>query len=99
MNPATTESALASSRLPWLRIGRSLPTRGVRVLQTTLALITPLSEAVTAMEEPRQHRTPEKGVSVAPDTGPYSARDAAALIGTSERTIRRAIARGELTAA
>jgi non-specific serine/threonine protein kinase len=44
----------------------------------------------------------EDGQSAAPDTGawagPLSARDAAALLGISERTVRRAIARGELTA-
>src|SRR5262245_47249270 len=37
-------------------------------------------------------------MSSAADTWPYSAREAAALLGVSERTIRRAIARGELAA-
>ena len=40
------------------------------------------------------------GVSAAPDgvppVGSLSARDAAAVLGISERTVRRAIARGEL---
>src|SRR5690349_10138546 len=32
------------------------------------------------------------------DTGPYTAREAAALLGVNERTVRRAIARGALSA-
>ena len=38
------------------------------------------------------------GVSGAADTWPLSAREAAAVLGVSERTVRRAIARGELAA-
>lgn len=37
-------------------------------------------------------------MSTAADNWPYSAREAAALLGVSERTIRRAIARGDLPA-
>jgi excisionase family DNA binding protein len=33
-----------------------------------------------------------------PDSGPYTAQDAAALLGVNERTVRRAIARRELPA-
>lgn len=39
------------------------------------------------------------GVSGAADTWPLSARDAAAVLGISERTVRRAIGRGDLVAA
>ena len=44
-------------------------------------------------------RTTAADVSGAADTWPRSAAEVAALIGVSERTIRRAIARGELVAA
>jgi excisionase family DNA binding protein len=42
---------------------------------------------------------PAPGVSGAADTWPLSARDAAAVLGISERTVRRAIGRGDLVAA
>jgi excisionase family DNA binding protein len=42
--------------------------------------------------------TADGGVSGAPDTWPLSAREAAALLGVNERTVRRAIARGDLPA-
>jgi excisionase family DNA binding protein len=51
------------------------------------------------MDEPTTRRTAGSGVSGAPDTWPLTARDAAAVLGVSERTDRRAIARGELPAA
>ncbi len=41
----------------------------------------------------------DSDVSAAADRWPLSAREAAAFLGVSERTIRRAIARGELPAA
>ena len=44
-------------------------------------------------------RDPAPGVSGAADTWPLSARDAAAVLGISERTVRRAIGRGDLLAA
>ncbi|MBA3528996.1 MAG: helix-turn-helix domain-containing protein, partial [Propionibacteriaceae bacterium] len=56
------------------------------------------------MDEPKMDRTTDDDVSGAPDTlrrlsgGPLSAREAAASLGVSERTIRRAIARGDLMA-
>lgn len=43
-------------------------------------------------------RSPGIAVSGLPDTWPLSAREAAALLGVNERTIRRAIARGDLHA-
>jgi non-specific serine/threonine protein kinase len=50
------------------------------------------------MDERTRDTTADSGVSGAPDTGPLTAREAAAALGVSERTVRRAIARGELTA-
>src|SRR5215207_4902645 len=44
-------------------------------------------------------RTKNGAVSDAADSWPLSAREAAAALGVSERTVRRAIARGELPAA
>jgi len=44
------------------------------------------------------HRTPDTGQAPAVSTPPLSAREAASVAGVSERTIRRAIARGELPA-
>jgi excisionase family DNA binding protein len=51
------------------------------------------------MDRPATDRTADHDVSGTPDTWPLSARDAAALLGVNERTIRRAIARGDLPAA
>jgi len=51
------------------------------------------------MDERMMNRTASHGVSGAADTWPLSAREAAQLLGLSERTVRRAIARGELPAA
>ncbi len=45
-----------------------------------------------------EHRTDTADVSGVPDSWPCSASEAAALLGLSERTIRRAIARGSLRA-
>ena len=50
------------------------------------------------MDERTADRTGRRVVSGAPDTWPLSAREAAAALGVSERTVRRAIARGELAA-
>ncbi len=50
------------------------------------------------MERQATGRTADRELSGIPDTGPYTAQDAAALVGVNERTIRRAIARGELPA-
>ena len=50
------------------------------------------------MEEQTADGTADSGVSGGPDTWPLTAREAAASLGVSERTIRRAIARGELRA-
>jgi non-specific serine/threonine protein kinase len=50
------------------------------------------------MDEQAREGTANGGVSGAADTWPLSAREAAAMLGVHERTIRRAIARGELTA-
>jgi len=51
------------------------------------------------MDERTTERKANGGVSGAADTWPLSAREAAAALGVSERTVRRAIARGELPAA
>src|SRR5680860_951670 len=51
------------------------------------------------MSERRQGGTPDKPMSGAPDMGRLSAREAAVALGLHERTIRRAIARGDLAAA
>jgi excisionase family DNA binding protein len=50
------------------------------------------------MDEWTPHRPAIGGVSGAADTWPLSAREAAVVLGVSERTVRRAIARGELSA-
>jgi non-specific serine/threonine protein kinase len=50
------------------------------------------------MDERTSSRTADSALSGPPDSGPLSAREAAALLGVNERTIRRAIARGELLA-
>src|SRR5262245_53780441 len=50
------------------------------------------------MDERIANETVDGGVSLAADTWPLSAREAAAVLGVSERTIRRAIVRGELPA-
>ncbi|HEY7031365.1 MAG TPA: LuxR C-terminal-related transcriptional regulator [Thermomicrobiales bacterium] len=50
------------------------------------------------LAEPTTDRTVGGDVSGAPDTWPLTAREAALALGVSERTIRRAIARGELAA-
>jgi non-specific serine/threonine protein kinase len=51
------------------------------------------------MNERTTNGTPNHGVTGAADTWPLSAREAALRLGVSERTVRRAIARGELPAA
>lgn len=45
-----------------------------------------------------RHWTPDTPLSAASDSGPHTAHEAAALLGVNERTVRRAIARGELPA-
>jgi non-specific serine/threonine protein kinase len=50
------------------------------------------------MDEQTSSRTADSALTGPPDSGPLSARDAAALLGINERTIRRAIARGDLAA-
>lgn len=50
------------------------------------------------MNERSPNRPPDRLLSGAADRWPLSAREAAAALGLSERTIRRAIARGELPA-
>jgi excisionase family DNA binding protein len=50
------------------------------------------------MDERTRKRTADSGLSGPPDSWPITAREAAAALGVSERTIRRAIARGELPA-
>ena len=64
----------------------------------SLARAAPIAEAPHAMDELTTPGSTDTGVSGAADTGPYSAREAATVLGVSERTVRRAIARGELTA-
>lgn len=53
---------------------------------------------VAVMDERASHRIRDHRLSGAPDTWPFSASDAAFAAGVSERTIRRAIARGDLPA-
>src|SRR5215213_1215678 len=50
------------------------------------------------MDERRALGSAEAAVSGAADTRPLSAREAAEILGVNERTVRRAIARGELPA-
>src|SRR5262249_58834749 len=50
------------------------------------------------MDEQMAEGTTNGGVSGAADTWPLSAREAATILGVSERTVRRAIVRGELPA-
>jgi len=57
-----------------------------------------VADASVAMDERTADRTADGDVSGAPDTSPLSACEAAAVLGVSERTVRRAIARGELPA-
>lgn len=56
------------------------------------------SAAVAAVEEWSSDRTDARALSGVPDTWPRSAIEVAHLLGVSERTIRRAISRGELAA-
>ena len=69
-----------------------------------LAPAAPVADACAAMDaldQPARRAVDEavdNGVSGAPDTWPLSAREAAAALGVSERTVRRAIARGDLGA-
>lgn len=58
----------------------------------------PVADATTAMDERTYDRTELGAVSGVPDIWPLSAREAALALGVSERTIRRAIARGMLPA-
>jgi excisionase family DNA binding protein len=64
----------------------------------SLARTAPIPEAPLAMDELTTPGIIDTSVSGAADTGPYSAREAATVLGVSERTVRRAIARGELAA-
>ena len=64
-----------------------------------LAWPIPIADATATMDERTTDGTANRGVSGAADTWPLSAREAAARLGVSERTVRRAIARGELPAA
>ena len=50
------------------------------------------------MDERTVDGTAEGGLSGAADTWPLSAREAAQILGVSERTVRRAIVRGDLAA-
>jgi non-specific serine/threonine protein kinase len=72
------------------KAGSDLPNRPARLL--------PVADAAASVDKGAADRTAAGGVSAAPDTWPLSAREAAAVIGVSERTIRRAIARGALPA-
>ena len=56
-----------------------------------------IMDAASAMDEP-SFRPDIETVSGRPDSWPCSALEAALILGVSERTIRRAIARGELVA-
>src|SRR5262245_14936396 len=67
---------------PWAPLARSVPRAVVSA----------------AMDERRADGADERGVSGAADRWPLSAREAAAVLGVSERTVRRAIARGDLPA-
>src|SRR5262245_27144648 len=57
-----------------------------------------MGDATPAMDEQAREGTTNGGVSGAADTWLLSAREAAAALGVHERTVRRAIARGELAA-
>src|SRR5438093_6769910 len=50
------------------------------------------------MDERTKGRAGDNDVSGLPDSGPLTAREAAAVLGLNERTVRRAIDRGELPA-
>src|SRR3954468_12947653 len=62
-----------------------------------LAELMVIMDAAFAMDEPT-FRPDIETVSGLPDSWPCSALEAALIVGVSERTIRRAIARGELVA-
>src|SRR4051812_11883722 len=62
-----------------------------------LAELMVIMDAAFAMDEPT-FRPDIETVSGLPDSWPCSALEAALMLGVSERTIRRAIARGELVA-
>jgi non-specific serine/threonine protein kinase len=62
------------------------------------ARFVPNADAIWTMNEWTTDRTADGGVSGAADSWPLSAREAAAVLGVSERTVRRAIARGALPA-
>src|SRR5215210_6039980 len=55
-------------------------------------------DASQTMDERIRDRTAASRLSAIPDTGPFTAGEAAALLGVDERTVRRAIARGALPA-
>ena len=61
--------------------------------------LAPIGDAKVTMDESMMGKTAEGRVSGAADSWPLSAREAATVLGLSERTVRRAIARGELPAA
>ena len=64
----------------------------------SLARAATVWDAATIMDERTADRTADSSVSGGPDTWPLTAREAAVSLGVSERTIRRAIARGDLPA-
>ncbi|MDB4979293.1 MAG: hypothetical protein JWM82_45, partial [Myxococcales bacterium] len=64
----------------------------------TLASLAVVPDACRTMEDRPIHWIGEPEESGIPDTWPLSAVEAAGILGVSERTIRRAIARGEITA-
>src|SRR5215207_1288064 len=72
---------------------------GTACTRAPLAPLVPVADATATMDERTPNCTANGGVSGAADTWPLSAREAAAALGVSERTVRRAIARGELPAA
>jgi excisionase family DNA binding protein len=63
-----------------------------------LELSAVVADAASVMDEWPLDRATARDVSGAPDNWPLSAREAAELLGVSERTVRRAIARGDLVA-
>ncbi len=64
----------------------------------SLSRYAPVADAGPVMDERTADKALDGGVSGAPDIWPLSARDAAAVLSVSERTVRRAIARGDLAA-
>jgi excisionase family DNA binding protein len=71
-------------------------TRGHLVVRIAIAHASPTMS--TRETERTAGATADDRLSGAPDSWPLTAREAAAALGVSERTVRRAIARGELPA-